>query len=161
MSVEILHLHEAPELIGEVAALIHDTFWADRDVYTVAQLEQRLRHANAAGQIPLSLVAVERGMLRGTVNLIHSDDEARPHLSPWLAALVVVPQARGRGIGTALVNALLGQARAMGVSRLFLGTDNPGYYERFGAVLQEQAHGDLVILSIPLSDPRAIGSCQE
>ena len=161
MRVKILHLFEATDLTGDVASLIHEAFWADRDVYSVEQLERRLREANASHRVPLSLIAVEGDSLLGTVNLIHSDDEARPHLSPWLAALVVVPQARGRGIGTALVNALLGQARAMGVSRLFLGTDNPGYYERFGAVLQDQAHGDLVILSIPLSDPRAIGSCQE
>lgn len=160
MGVEILHLFQTPRLLGDVASLIHDTFWADRDVYTVAQLEQRLRQAQAAGQIPLSLVAVERGMLRGTVNLIHSDDDERPHLSPWLAALVVVREARGCGVGTALVRSLLGQARTMGIGRLFLGTDNPGYYERFGALLQEQAHGDLVILSIPLSDPPATGSCQ-
>lgn len=70
------------------------------------------------------LVAVEDGRVLGTVTLV--DDPS----SPWsegLAAgeagirmLGVDPEARGRGIGTTLLGACLGRARAAGLSRAVL-----------------------------------------
>ena len=39
----------------------------------------------------------------------------------------------GQGIGSALVRALLADARAMGFERVWFGTDGPGFYERLGA----------------------------
>jgi GNAT superfamily N-acetyltransferase len=40
----------------------------------------------------------------GTVSLDFSDLPSHDHLSPWLASLFVLPEARGQGTGTALID---------------------------------------------------------
>ena len=54
-----------------------------------------------------------------------------PDLAPWLAGLYVAPDARGRGVGSALVQYVVRQAAAMGAGRLYLYTASArGFYER-------------------------------
>lgn len=86
-----------------------------------------LRQANNPDAIPLSLLALVDGEPVGTINLVENDDESRSHLRAWLAALFVVAKQRGRGIGTDLVGALADKAAALGISTLYLGTDNPNF----------------------------------
>jgi monoamine oxidase/ribosomal protein S18 acetylase RimI-like enzyme len=51
----------------------------------------------------------------GSVSLVASDDLAGyEHLTPWLASLYVTDAARGRGVGTTLVDALLAAAHDAG-----------------------------------------------
>lgn len=51
----------------------------------------------------------------------------------WLCDVFVLPEARGRGTGGALVEAALAQARADGVRRVVLATaDAHGLYRRYG-----------------------------
>lgn len=59
----------------------------------------------------------------GSVSLMASDDLAGyEHLSPWLASMFVAPEARGRGVATALVDHLLAAARAAGHGEVYLFT---------------------------------------
>ncbi|MBV8805563.1 MAG: GNAT family N-acetyltransferase, partial [Sinobacteraceae bacterium] len=54
-------------------------------------------------------------------------------LSPWLAALYVIPDCRCRGVGGALVNATVSKARALGVRVLYLYTaDREDFYAHLG-----------------------------
>ncbi len=51
----------------------------------------------------------------------------------WLADVFVAPEARGAGVGRALVEAALAQARSWGVRRVMLATkDAHGLYEGYG-----------------------------
>lgn len=51
----------------------------------------------------------------------------------WVADVIVLPDARGRGVGTALVSALAERASRYGLRRLMLATrDAHGLYRRFG-----------------------------
>ena len=100
--------------------------------------------------MPLSLIALVDGQLAGTVNLIENDDEKRAHLRPWLAAMVVREDLRGRGIGTALVNALLADSQLMNISAVYFGTDGPGFYERLGALKHEHVRDDFAIMKFDL-----------
>jgi GNAT superfamily N-acetyltransferase len=88
----------------------------------------------------LGLVAEEDGEPLGAAWWRHFDarapgygfvDEATPEIS-----VAVFPAHRGRGIGTALVEAIRGKARERGISRLSLSVerDRPalGLYERLG-----------------------------
>ncbi|HIK44399.1 MAG TPA: GNAT family N-acetyltransferase [Leptolyngbyaceae cyanobacterium M65_K2018_010] len=151
MQFDIDYLFNHPDQIRPVAEWIYEEFWRDKPGYSVDFFEARLREANHPDQIPLSLLAIADGHPAGTINLIANDDPQRPHLSPWLAALVVVPQYRRRGIGTGLVQALGRAARRLGYGQLFLGTDQPTFYARLGAEFYEQANDTLQIMRLPLS----------
>ena len=160
LSLHINHLFNTPEHLSTVAGWIYHEFWQDKPGYSPAIFEALLRDADDPGRIPLSLLALIDDRPAGTVNLIHNDDPTRPHLHPWLAALVVVPQYRGQGVGSALVRALLQEARRLDVSELYLGTDIPGFYERCGAVIHEHPGEDHWIMRfvIEAESPVAPGS---
>ncbi len=150
--MRITHLFHHPHLIDAVATMIYDEFWVDVvDGMSVADLVAHLKTATQAQHMPLSLIALVDGQLAGTVNLIENDDAKRAHLRPWLAAMVVRADLRGQGIGSALVKALLADARVMKISTVYFGTDGPAFYERLGAVTHEQVRDDFAIMKFELT----------
>ena len=147
----ITNLFNHPHLIDSVAKMIYNEFWVDVvDGMSVDNLVAHLKSADRERQIPLSLIAVVDGQLAGTVNLIENDDASRQHLRPWLAAMVVRADLRAKGIGKALVTALLCDARKMGIPTVYFGTDGPGFYERLGAVKHEHVRDDVAIMKFEL-----------
>ena len=146
MLATIHHLFGRPSHLPAVARLIYDEFWADKESLGPADLEALLRNARSTDKIPLSLVALADGALAGTINLIENDDDKRTHLRPWLAALVVRPEFRGRGIGSELVRSLLGESRRLGLRTVYFGTDSPGFYARLGATVHERVNAEFFIM---------------
>jgi len=101
-------------------------------------------------RVLLSLIALDGGTPLGCVHLIDNDDHSLPELYPWLAAMVVVPERRGQGIGSMLVKALAEQAGGLGFEQIWLGTDGPGFYERLGARKHLQRGPAFWIMRLPL-----------
>lgn len=103
--------------------------WKDRPM---ADFADRLRGSEiwAAGDIPgqpLAVAALERGM-----------SAAEPDLG-WVMSVFVRPEARGRGMGLALLDHLAARSRRDGMTRLGLhvGRDNHGaraLYRRAGFI---------------------------
>ena len=145
---EICDLFQFPQFVTTVAQWIYDEFWSDKDEYSVDDLAGLLRDAVADDAVPMSLLAFCDGRPAGTINLIENDDVQRTHLRPWLAALLVLPEYRGRGIGSALVRTLQCRAAGLGIDRLYLGTDSPDFYRRLGAVVHEQVTDEFCIMSL-------------
>ena len=153
MGTSIGHLFDHPEHVGLVAHWIYDEFWVGKAGYRVETFEDLLRQASDPDRIPLSLLALVDGQPAGTVNLVQCDSQRRPHLFPWLAALVVVPEHRRRGLGSLLVRRVIEEATRLGYEELFLGTDIPSYYAAFGASVYERFEDELCIMRIPLGKP--------
>ena len=126
------HLCHHPEHLPRVAAWIHGAFWT-RSGQGVEAVVGLLREADDPDRIPLSLLARIGTATAGTVNLIACDSKARPDLTPWLAALYVEPEHRGKGIGAALVRRLVTEAARLGCAEMFLETDIPAFYARLEA----------------------------
>ncbi len=149
ITVEPLERH--PQHVGVVAALVYREFWADvEDGMTEAELRAVFGGDAPPGRVLASLVALEHDVPLGCVHLIDNDDRSLPELYPWMAAMVVVPERRGQGIGSLLVRALMREARAMGFERLWFGTDGPGFYERLGAQKHLPKGRDFWIMTLPL-----------
>jgi predicted N-acetyltransferase YhbS len=61
--------------------------------------------------------------------------DTHPELTPWLAALIVLPEYRRRRIGEALVRRCEAEAGAAGFERIYLFASNARtYYPRLGWV---------------------------
>src|SRR5512134_1292985 len=106
MSSVIIHeLSAHPELVPTVARWIYEEWWSRKPGVTAETIATRLRDATDPVKLPASLLAFWGTQPAGTVNLIFHDLSDRPDLSPWLAALYVLPEHRGKGIGSALVRA--------------------------------------------------------
>jgi predicted N-acetyltransferase YhbS len=99
---------------------------------------------------PTTMVALDDdGALLGSVSLV---DEDAPELADrgdaWLASLYVLPAHRGRGLGAALVRALVVHAAALRIERLWLFTPAQApFYARLGW----QAAGSATLRGTPVS----------
>ena len=92
----------------------------------------RKREARHGG-VPCAWVAFIDATPVGSVSLVEHNMDTHPELTPWLAALFVLPVYRGRGIGEALVHRCEREARAAGFASMFLyASDARTYYPRFG-----------------------------
>ena len=151
MALKIEPLSRHARHLPFVAGLVYREFWVGvRDGYSEADLVAAFGAATDPARVLLSLVALDGRTPVGCVHLIANDDDTLPELYPWLAALVVVPERRGQGIGSALVQAIAREAAAMGFAQLWFGTDGPGFYERLGAVKHLQRGADFWIMKLPL-----------
>ena len=96
-----------------------------------AQAELETHRAHCA--IPTTILAFEDDELAGSASLLANDHERIRAWSPWLASVFVRPASRGRGIGRALVERIVADARALAVRELYLyTTDAMAYYEAMG-----------------------------
>jgi N-acetylglutamate synthase-like GNAT family acetyltransferase len=87
----------------------------------------------------------------GLASLVVCDMGTRPDLSPWLAAVYVLPAFRRRGIATALVTHVLVQAWWFGVRQLYLWTDSAAsLYSRVGwrPLAEEPYKGKTVLVMV-------------
>ncbi len=155
MAAIVDDLSRHPQHVEFVAGLVWREFWADvRGGMTQAELAEAFGGRAAPGRVLASLIALEGSddaTPLGCVHLIDNDDDSLPELYPWLAAMVVVPERRGQGIGSMLVKAMARQAARLGFEQLWFGTDGPGFYERLGAVKHLQRGADFWIMKLPLA----------
>lgn len=82
--------------------------------------------------LPITFIAQDAGRPAGTVGLWRCDLLSRQDLTPWLAALYVHPDYRGRGLGRLLQDHVIGFSRRAGYPTLYLYAAFTGYYERHG-----------------------------
>lgn len=107
------------EDIATIAALRMEAFFAGSD---------RTYQEDCAGLLRLlasdgfgdALAAHIDGTVVGSALLVPEELDAAHELTPWLAGLVVAEAHRGKGIGSALVNAVERQAAASGVVTIYL-----------------------------------------
>ena len=73
-------------------------------------------------KLPVSLVAISDGKVCGTASLKTESVTTHKHLTPWLAALLVAPTFRRRGIANQLIAAVEEKARQLGFNSIYIGT---------------------------------------
>jgi len=91
---------------------------------TLSDVERLISGKTNKEHIPISLVAMEKDKVIGAIELKTDDFKGRPDLNPWLSSLYVDKPHRRKGVATKLVHELEGLAARLGVSKLFLITDN-------------------------------------
>jgi GNAT superfamily N-acetyltransferase len=137
MQIENLSSHR--DLIPLLAQW-HYRQWGDlTGAQTEAGYRSLLSRRGTIEKLPLTLIAIDRGRLLGSVNIVACDMDIRPKLTPWLAQLYVHPPERRRGVGSALVREAVAQGREIGFDRLYLYTSGtlPSFYERIGWATRE------------------------
>lgn len=79
--------------------------------------------ANPEGVLPAGVVAISAsGQPSGVAALKQTGIAQFHHLSPWAGAGYVLPELRGKGIGAALLAALLAEARRLGHNSVYCAT---------------------------------------
>ncbi len=122
--VRIVNLIEAPE----TAATLEDWFtteWAPwYGPEGPGNAANDLAACSGRESLPVCLVALDLANdVVGTASLKAESVGSELGVGPWLAAVLVPSEHRGRGIGTALVEAIERQAVQLGFTDLYTSTD--------------------------------------
>lgn len=105
--------------------------WASAD--TMMMYDDAItRCIGAENPLPQWYVLRDGARLVGCAGLITNDFISRGELYPWLCALHVEQDLRGRNLGGRLILHAADHARALGFRSLHLCSDLRGYYEKFG-----------------------------
>ncbi len=138
--MRILDLGERPDLIPLLAALHLPQWQTAHPGWTRSEWEKEFsRHL---GEFPRTLLALnEQDELLGSASLVEDDMNGSVAYSPWLANVLVLPGARGAGIGGKLIAAIEDTAKTLGFPALHLFTeDQQALYQRRGwQALQEMS----------------------
>jgi GNAT superfamily N-acetyltransferase len=155
----ISDLRQRPEFFDTVAERIWQAWWKP-DNYPLDYIAGRLGENMTATPVPLALVAHDGVAFLGTASVIPSDLAERPQWTPWIGAVWVEPQARQRGVGSALVNRAAQDCFALGFSRAYLCArpQRSALYERLGWIPFERDVGPhRLIVFIRDANPKAGG----
>ncbi len=100
-------------------------------------------HWDSAGtDQELIYLAVTNHEVVGAIALVDFDDlEEFRHLKPWVAAFIVKPGLRSSGIGTQMLTLLERKAKILGISKLYLWTeDQTAFYTKRGYKFETSSH---------------------
>jgi predicted N-acetyltransferase YhbS len=164
LTTRIEYLTDHPECVPTLAVWhLHQwSYLSPGD--SVGRRTAMLQSHSGRRQIPTTFVALASTTPVGCASLVEHDMDTRMDLSPWLASVYVDPEYRRRGIGSALVQRVVEEARALGVSILYLYTpDREAFYSRLGWQVAERTlyRGyQQVVMSLNLAS-RQSGQCPE
>ena len=152
-NMAILIRPEQPEDADDIDTVVGAAFVPERGGPAEAAAEAKLvRALRGDGDLTLSLVAEQSGLIVGHIGFVRLEIEPDPRLRIWgLAPLSVAPDWQGEGIGAAMVREGLMLARRAGVG-LVLVLGSPAYYSRFGFA-PEHAVG----IDVPWAGPQFLG----
>lgn len=121
------------EYADTVAQWIYSTFVINSPrTATLDKIVQNFKSTSET-EWPVTFVAIEGGRCVGTVSIFGNDLKTQSELKPWLAAIIVSPEFRKQGIGSALISRACSVAKALGYGILYLRTEHAAqYYERLG-----------------------------
>lgn len=132
MPPQLCALPEKPEFIPLLAGLHHAQWQDSHPGWSRPDWEQEFQRHCA--DFPCTLLALnENHELLGSASLLEDDMDGATAYTPWLANVLVLPQARGAGIGGQLIQAIEEKAQALGYPALHLFTaDQQDFYQRRG-----------------------------
>jgi predicted N-acetyltransferase YhbS len=142
MDFRIAYLDEYEADIPELARLHHAEWLSVTPDLSVLDRIAGFKERARRGAIPTGFVGLIGDRIVGMSCLVACDIESHCHLTPWLATVLVAPECRRQGIGSALSRRATEEAQALGVSTLYLFTfDKQEFYARLGwGVLEEASY---------------------
>jgi predicted GNAT family N-acyltransferase len=141
--IEIREAHDAQERVM-LLALRHEVFVEEQGVPLDLEIDEHDEEA-------VHLVALDGDRIVGTCRVLLAGDAAK------FGRLVVAREARGRGIGAALLADAERRARAMGAGRMVLAaqTSAIGLYDRAGYTARGEVYLDAGIEHMTMEKPLA------
>lgn len=143
MGIEVKQLSECPEHLTAVGTWIYEQWWRPKHDSPEVVFALLRTHV-ARDQVPFTIVALDDGVPVGSCSVIENDCVHRPQLTPWVAAVYVKPELRGRGVASAILREAAAAATRAGIAGLYidcLAVTAP-VYERSGWVIHEREVGD-------------------
>ena len=136
-ALRFVTLREEPALEERAAAWFHSKWGVPTEAY-LACMEEYLSGETEYGWY----LCLDGERIVGGLGVIENDFHDRKDLAPNVCAVYTEEAYRKRGIAGRLLNLVVDDQRAHGVTPLYLLTDHTGFYERYGWEFFCLAQGD-------------------
>ena len=128
--MKIISVRQSPEYTQQAIEYFQDKWASDNTMDVYADCISH--YAKAPGALPQWYLMMDGDKTVGCSGLITNDFISRMDLYPWICALFVEKEYRGRGLGALLIEKAESDAREGGFTHAYLCTDHIGYYEKYG-----------------------------
>ena len=132
-----LTLRHRPELMDTAAQWFHSKWGVPKEAYLEC-MEFYLSGDTEYGWY----LCMDADEIIGGMGVIENDFHDRKDLTPNICAVYTEEAHRCRGIAGRLLNFVVEDMRAKGISPLYLVTDHTGFYERYGWEFLCMVQGD-------------------
>lgn len=128
---KIVNIQKHKEYIPTVANWIYNEFIAGHiPDCSESDIIEALNNRKIS-DIPMTFICLEKSGCVGTVSLFSNDLSRLSQFTPWLAALYVAEEYRGRGIARMLINCIEHEAARLGYRKIYLRTETAqDYYSK-------------------------------
>ncbi|SCX17054.1 Acetyltransferase (GNAT) domain-containing protein [Lachnospiraceae bacterium YSD2013] len=130
-------LRERPELKDEAAEWFHNNWGVPKEAYLEC-MDDYLSGVTEYGWY----VCLDGNKIVGGLGVIENDFHDRKDLAPNVCAVYTDEAYRCNGIAGKLLNLVVEDMKAHGISPLYLVTDHTSFYERYGWEYFCRAQGD-------------------
>ena len=135
--LQFVVLRDRKELKDKAAQWFHEKWGVPKEAY----LECMDAYLNGETEFGWYL-CMDGDKIVGGLGVIENDFHDRKDLAPNVCAVYTEEEYRCRGIAGKLLDLVVEDQRAHGVSPLYLVTDHTGFYERYGWEFYCMAQGD-------------------
>ena len=126
-SYRCLTLREDPALKDAAAQWFHEKWGVPKEAYLECMKEYLGEQTENGWYLCLDGEKIIAGL-----GVIENDFHDRKDLSPNVCAVYTEEAYRGQGIAGRLLNMVVDDMKAKGISPIYLVTDHTGFYERYG-----------------------------
>lgn len=143
MNIELKQLSECPEHLTTVGDWIYGEWWSRRHNSPEVVYSLLRTHAQK-DRVPYTVVAFANGISAGSCCVIENDCVHRKQYAPWVAAVIVKPEMRNRGIASKVLQEAAAIADRTGIDGLYIDchVKTAPVYEKSGWVIHEREVGD-------------------
>ena len=135
--LQVIILRDRKELKDKAAQWFHEKWGVPKEAYLECM------DAYLSGETEFGwYLCMDGEKIVGGLGVIENDFHDRKDLAPNVCAVYTEEEYRCRGIAGKLLNLVVEDQRAHGVSPLYLVTDHTGFYERYGWEFYCMAQGD-------------------
>ena len=130
-------LRQKPELKEKAAAWFHDKWEVPQEAYLEC-MEAYLDYETEYGWY----LCLDNKRIVGGLGVIENDFHVRKDLAPNVCAVYTEPEYCCRGIAGQLLDMVVKDMKAKGITPIYLITDHTGFYERYGWEFLCMVQGD-------------------
>ena len=143
MQIQLKQLAECPEQLLAVGNWIYEQWWK-RPNNSVEVVLRWLRCHTEKDRVPFTVVALAEGNPIGSCSVVENDCVHRPQYTPWVAAVYVKPEFRGRGVASGILREAARIAARAPVEGLYIDclAKTAPVYEKSGWRIVEREVGD-------------------
>ena len=126
--IQVVSVREHPQYLDPAVDYLTQKWGISRNIY-----QDCVKNSlTTESPLPRWYLMQRDDFIIGSYGLIVNDFISRQDLWPWLAALFVEEEERGKGLGSYLLEHGRTESAKLGFPMLYLSTGHIGYYEKYG-----------------------------